>query len=244
MILSITRVFNGARWIAEHLSSVLSICDHALVLDNHSTDDTVDICNATPHVTVLSNSSTILNEAGDKNQLVAEAKRRFNPDWIVFLDADEILIDYDALLSAIQSGKAPAYMLHIWSCWNSPSQVRVDGIYGRCWRSSCFDLRQTDGRWVERSPNGPNLHCNNIPADLQGRAQRAVSPEVRVRHYGYMLKEDRLRKYRWYHDIDPQGLYLAGEDSYRHSIQGDVPEFPAEARYMHGGPLSIAPFPP
>lgn len=241
-IVGCTRVKNGGRWMREHLESVLAVCDEVVVLDNHSTDDTVNICMDFAQVSVVVNPSVLLNEAGDKNYLVQEVKRLCSPDWILFLDADEVLLDPGGLLTNINSGRASAYQVHIWSCWNDPTQVRVDGIYGRCWRASCFKVAASNCKWVERSTQGPNLHCNNIPQDLNG-FDRRCEPEVRVRHYGYMLKEDRIRKYHWYIDIDPHGLYLKGEDYYRHSVQGDMPEFPADAKYMHGGPLSIVPFP-
>ena len=242
-IAGITRVKNGGRWIEEWAAAMLHVCDQVLVLDNRSTDDTVEILESfAPRVQVMFNPSRALNEAGDKNVLVAALRERMNPDWCVFLDADEILLDGEALLKNIHSASAPAYSVHIWSCWNDPEHVRQDGIYGRCWRASCFNMRETNGRWEERSPDGPNLHCNNIPGDLQSHVQRC-NPEVRIKHYGYMLREDRIRKYHWYINIDPMGLYLAGEDYYRHSVQGDLPEFPAQARYMHGGPLNIIPFP-
>jgi hypothetical protein len=243
MIAAITRVKNGARWMEEHISSILKVCEQELVLDNHSTDETVEICHQfAPRVTVITNPHSDLNEARDKTYLALEARRLLTPSWCLFLDADEILLDHQTLLDNIYSQCAPAYQLRIWSCWDSPEQVRVDGIYGKCFRSSVFQLIATHGKWNQHSPSGPNFHCGSIPPDLHGRSKRCY-PEVRVKHYGYMLREDRIRKYNWYRASDTQRIYLNAEDGYRHSVQGDLPEFPADAKYRHGGPLTLIPFP-
>jgi hypothetical protein len=59
---------------------------------------------------------------------------------------------------------------------------------------------------------------------------------VALLHYGYLHKEDRIQKYRWLISIDPHN---EGEDFYQHCVQGDLPEFPADATYKHGGPLRL-----
>jgi hypothetical protein len=58
-------------------------------------------------------------------------------------------------------------------------------------------------------------------------------------HYGYLCKEDRLRKYEMLNRVDPGN---EAEDCYRHIVQGDVPEVPASAVLRHAGPLQLAPY--
>jgi len=63
---------------------------------------------------------------------------------------------------------------------------------------------------------------------------------VALFHYGYLHKEDRIAKYNWILSIDPHN---EGEDFYRHCVQGDLPEFPADAVFRHGGPLRLQKLP-
>jgi hypothetical protein len=57
---------------------------------------------------------------------------------------------------------------------------------------------------------------------------------ARLLHYGYLHREDRIRKYEWYTQQDPDNQ---AEDFYRHTVIGDL--FPAEIRFRHGGPLKL-----
>jgi hypothetical protein len=57
---------------------------------------------------------------------------------------------------------------------------------------------------------------------------------VRLLHYGYLHKEDRVRKFHWYNKIDPNNAF---EDQYRHMVIGDV--FPADSSFKWAGPLEL-----
>jgi hypothetical protein len=79
------------------------------------------------------------------------------------------------------------------------------------------------------SGRGGNFHCGNVPLGLTGDSRML---NVRLKHYGYMTREQREAKYRWYTAIDPGN---STEDFYRHI--GDVPG----ARYAPGPP-QLAPW--
>ena len=81
------------------------------------------------------------------------------------------------------------------------------------------------------------MHCSNAPG--LGKA-RFAPLQVCLLHYGPLHREDRIRKYRWITSIDPHNEV---EDFYRHMVQGDLPEFPADAKFVHGGPLVLQTLP-
>jgi hypothetical protein len=87
-----------------------------------------------------------------------------------------------------------------------------------------------------------NFHCSSIPQEL---LYKSVGTDVRLLHYGYMDKADRIRKWHWYNSIDPvnvgEGFDRRRPDrgSYPHIVQGDIPEVPASASLMHAGPLEL-----
>ena len=209
------RVKNEGRFIGEALSIALELCDLAIVFDDHSTDDTVSICESFGRrVTVLPSPFEGLDETRDKNYVLRRIVER-NPEWVLWIDGDEILerSGPDQLRKAVVTAPgAAALSLRISYMWDDPSHVRTDGIYGRFTRPSLFRLRnQPLDRLVFRASGcGGNFHCGNIPQGLLGEIRQ--SP-VRLKHFGYMSAEQRQTKYAFYTTIDPGN---SAEDNYRH----------------------------
>lgn len=240
------RVKNEERWIERVLLSLRPVCSYICIFDDHSTDDTVGIIRRVSKrhafeeilVEVLRSPFEELDEARDKTWLAKCIMNECSPDWILAIDGDEELSadQVPLLLKSIASGRAPAYRLKIRYLWNDQKTERVDGIYGRFYRPSLFLTSGTSFDFRTGGGGGSaNFHCSNVPADRIGHA---IESEAALLHYGYMLQEDRIRKYHWYNRID-SGNEL--EDRYRHMIAGDLPEVPAECRTKHAGPLTLKP---
>jgi glycosyltransferase involved in cell wall biosynthesis len=228
------RVKNEARWIDRSIRSILPVCERVIVMDDHSTDGTPDICAAIPGVEVLRSPFEGLDETRDKNWLLVEATairpRPEADDWILMIDGDEMLApaSVPAVLAAQQT-PSRCFSLRILYLWDSESQVRMDGIYGRFARPSMF--RPDGSPFLARARGG--FHCGNAPMALQRVAQWL---NAKLLHFGYLYREDRLRKFEWYNHQDPGN---ALEDGYRHVVIGD--SFPAESAFLHAGPLKLAP---
>lgn len=233
-IAGMLRVKNEARWIERAVGSLLPICHEVYVLDDHSDDGTPEILRGIPGVTVIDSPFTGLDESRDKNHLLA-AVRRTGADWVVHIDGDEEVFapDREKLRAWIGHTQTMTLSFQILYLWGDEKTIRTDGVYARMRRSSAFCLHGA-GEFRSTSRNG-NLHCSNIPANL---AHRGYDTQIRLLHYGYMLREDRLRKYEWYNRVDPGNT---AEDRYRHVVQGDIPEVPASARTKHAGPLTLQP---
>ncbi len=231
MVIGIMRVKNEARWIDRCISSILPVCDRVIVLDDHSTDSTPDIC-STLHekVQLIPSTFTGLNEVRDKNFLLELAIAE-KADWIVSIDGDEMLANgaEQQLLCEIQKSEVPCLSLRVLYLWDSEDRVRVDGVYGDFHRESVFrpDKRH---RFLGTSAGG-NFHCGNVPAGIRGKRKIVDAPLL---HFGYMHREDRLRKFYWYNEQDPGNMI---EDCYKHLVIGDL--FPAESKFNYGGPLRV-----
>jgi glycosyltransferase involved in cell wall biosynthesis len=223
------RCKDGAPWISAVLDALLEVCGKVVLLDNHSTDATAEICRTKNNVLVIPSVFSDFDEARDKSYLFQALKCSYDPDWVITLDADEVLVDPDAVVKTAESGTAWAYRIHFYFLWNGQNTIRTDGVYGDFWRSRIFNARHTSGRWDGR------IHCEGVPNDLLACAARS-NPAVHVKHFGPMLKEDRLRKYYNYRQIDPNNAW---EDDYAYSVLGDLPEFPTTMQFKHGGPLKL-----
>ena len=79
------------------------------------------------------------------------------------------------------------------------------------------------------------MHCSSVPQEL---IHGYGDCPARLLHLGYMLKEDRLRKWKWYTSVDPNN---PSEDNYKHMIIGDREDLPVTSRRLHAGPLQLVP---
>lgn len=242
------RVRNEERWIAEVLRSMLPVCDAGIALLDDSSDDrtftivqqvaaeALDKAGCERIVPIHSPYGRVagIDEGRDKDLLVGHAMTLFDPDWIVSIDGDEVLAPgaKEAIRGCVTHGNMWAYSFKVVYLWDRVDQIREDGIYGNFWRPSLFFTRASDLKF-RRTAHGGNFHCSNVPGDLLGSVGQA---RCRLKHYGYLDREQRIAKWQWYNAVDP-GNQL--EDCYRHVVQGDIPEVPASAELVHAGPLRL-----
>lgn len=239
---AILRVRNESRWIKEVIEGCLRATPYVLVFDDNSTDDTLAIAAKAGAMVIPSpfrEEPRVIDEARDKDWVLLCARELWNPDWVLMVDGDEVLMgaDLDTLREAIapEQDDVDAWSFQIVYLWDRPDQIRVDGIYGDFFRPSLFRARGST-LLFRRTPYGGNFHCSSVPAD---RILGHVRLPVRLKHYGYIDREQRIAKWHWYNSIDPRNEF---EDCYRHMVLGDVDELPASAKLKHAGPLRLAPW--
>lgn len=244
-IIGAMRIKNEQRWIARSIESQLPIVSRLLIFDDHSTDDTVEICKSFPGVEVFrSPFDGSLNEVRDKNWLLDRLNEvAAEGDWIMMCDGDEELAPGSAeqirWIVDRQGANQGTFRFQVLYLWDSPSQIRVDGIYATFYRPSLFRLVP---RQKFQSVSGGGFHCSNAP--VPGGSART---NVKLLHYGYLHRADRIRKWEFYNTHDPKNRSEGYEDAfperrtYPHIVQGDIPEVPANALLIHAGPLQLQP---
>ncbi|MGA1871584.1 MAG: glycosyltransferase [bacterium] len=214
-VLCAMRIKNEAEHIHQVLSQALVLCQRAFIFDDHSTDETVAICQSFgSQVRVIESPFNDFNEARDKNFLLKKIIEA-DPEWVLWIDGDEVLerSGPEKLKYTIDNTRGiVAYSLHISYVWNDPQHIRVDGIFGRFNRLSLFRLKDQNVKQLYfpagRATTG--FHCGNVPKGLVGKTKEL---NVRLKHFGYMSKEKRRTKYEWYTTMDPNNR---AEDNYRH----------------------------
>lgn len=262
MTFGLLRVKNESRWISLAIKSIQPLCEKIIILDDGSTDTTADICFSAGAMVYQKSG---MDEPTGKDWLLArlwENGARIG-DTVIMIDGDESLCPEDIpnLQAAIDHGLEAAAFRIVY-LWDTPEQVRVDGIYSGFTRPSMFRL--TDRTLSFMQTGGAGFHCSNVPQQLIAKAGPLP---VRLLHYGYMHREDRVRKYCWYNakewypNGDPHVMEMAMqcepnswergltmkdcpvslrlEDGYRHMVVGDI--FPADSRFCHAGPLRLTP---
>lgn len=244
-IAGMLRVKNESRWIKRVIESLMPLCDAGVfVMDDGSTDETRELCRQSGAEALPSPfQGELLNEARDKNWLMERILNRANPDWILCIDGDEELVSCDIPLirKACESAAFDCYTLQVLYLWDSPNQWRVDGPYSDMKRHSLFRPRK--GMEFKslyqraKQPVHTGLHVSNAPV-WRIEPSRTGKLPARLLHYGYLDRQDRIRKFEWYTSIDPGNEI---EDSYRHIVVGDLPELPANTVTKHAGPLQLEP---
>lgn len=240
-VAAMLRVHNEARWIKRVIESLRELCgDRIFVLDDESTDDTRHLARlAGARVYADPFDGQPLDEGRDKNWLTQAVISECDPDWILCVDGDEELepLGAEKIMATLRSPQFDCYGLRFLTLWDRPDQVRVDRWYGNFARQGLFRASVAQ-EWkcaYEGCGTHAGLHVSNAPAGMQWAVISAY-----LIHYGYMFKEDRIRKYEYYNGIDPNNEI---EDRYRHIVQGDIPEVPAEAELKHAGPLELRKLP-
>jgi glycosyltransferase involved in cell wall biosynthesis len=235
-ITAMLRVQNEGRWLGEVVASIQRLTGDIVIFDDHSTDNTRDIALAMG-CRILDSpfDASDTNETRDKNRML-EFVRRSKPDYVLAIDGDEVLERHAprCILAALE--REPGVLsFPVRYLWHDREHYRADGVYARFTRASMFRLKDQPAavKYVPAGAAKCNFHCGNVPAGLHGHG---VTLPVDLLHLGYMLREDRLRKFAWYQAKDPDNAY---EDGYKHMVLGDLPEYPATMRRAHGGPLKI-----
>lgn len=195
------RVKNESRWIKRAIESIQPLCGVILVYDDGSTDDTVDICLSLGCriVRASAGNGAKMDEPTAKDWLLATLWRMAGAcigDTVIWIDGDESLCPEDIpnLRDAIDYGVEAAAFRVVY-LWNDEQTVRMDGIYYGFTRPSMFRLTSRDLSFMKTG--GAGFHCSNVPQQLIAKA--APLP-VRLLHYGYMERPDRVRKYCWYNE--------------------------------------------
>lgn len=205
-IVAMLRIKNESEWIAEVLASLERAVDEIVILDDHSTDDTVRICRTfTKVVDLHEQEASDVDEVRDKNLLLQMALRR-EPEWILAMDGDEVL--EESAPERIREGirVAPPQVVTLafeWLYfWDDRAHYRVDGKYRDLWHPRLFRVTGQDVESLVFVPteHGGNFHWSSLPANIVGLSRQL---DVKVKHYGYLHRSLREAKFAFYRTHDP-----------------------------------------
>lgn len=240
-IIAALRVKNEGRWIREVLEAI-QWCEAIYMMDDHSADDTREIARVADAEVIESPFDTF-DEARDKEWLIERVAQKHKlGDWVLMVDGDEVLEPgaEAGIRREIARGGAISLSFQIKYLWNSRTQYRVDGVYGGYNRPRIFRL---DGRYSFRRSGAPgNLHCFCVPESCARNYRRTP---ISLLHLGYMDKEDRMKKWKFYNALDPFNVNEGYDPkhpergSYPWIVQGDIPAVPAHLKLKHAGPLEL-----
>ena len=221
-IVGIYRVKNESRFIEQSLKSVMDICSEIIILDDNSTDNTVEICSGFDKVTnVTKQKDLILDETRDRNYLFENA-RKLDPDFILSVDGDEIFMPnaFDILFEETSTiyPNSDVFDFQFLTLWDNVNTIRTDGIFGYYWQKRLLRMKnQPLSLLFVENDNPGNIHCGSIPPSSVG-FDRTAKSSVKIFHLASLDDEVRQRKYEYYTKTDPDSV-LTG--AYKHMISGE-----------------------
>jgi glycosyltransferase involved in cell wall biosynthesis len=202
LVACLVPVRNGEADLPGWLASVRRFADVVVALDDGSTDRTAELLEADPLVaTVLRNPERAGYEGWDdaaNRARLLEACSELEPEWVVFLDADERVDAADAreLRRFLATDAIPgcAYGFQHYRMWGR--QCDPEATY--VWRAFAW------------SPEGlelpeQRLHFDPVPVAIP-RAQW-VPTTIRVRHLAAVDERRREARLWKYAEADPAGEY-------------------------------------
>lgn len=189
-VVILTPVKNEA-WIVERFLAVATRCaDLVIVIDQNSTDDTVQICRRFERVHVIANPSRDYDENARQCLLIDEARRLVpGPRVLLALDADELVAadatataDWRAMLAA-----RPGTVVY----FEKPDLYES---VTRCIRyATPWPLAYCDDGAAHR---GRLVHSIRIP--MPENADRLVLNQAKIVHYGLARPQAQRAKSRYY----------------------------------------------
>jgi glycosyltransferase involved in cell wall biosynthesis len=185
----------AGRYLETWLRHLLTFCDEVRLLDDGSSDETVEIALAyEPEVKITARAgrSFLSYESEARNELLRWTMGA-EPSYVLSIDADEFIGDAGMVREAALSG-APVcalWMREVWKVSGDELGLRVDGQWGdrRCpllWQAPD---RLRGGRWqIPRR----RLACGREP--LAVRSQKGVDTGVGIYHFGWTREADRVAR--------------------------------------------------
>lgn len=208
-ILCVMQLHNEARYLEGCLAHLRGHVDGVVALDDGSTDGTGALLEqdslVLDRMTLPVCHPHVWDELRNK-QVLLERARDLGADWVLVCDADErfetaFLESLRHIARALPSIPPAAVVMSVKELWNSPTQYRIDGVWGTKRQARFFSL-PADIRFDRNQA----LHGSWLPDAYVEQARM-----IRMFHHLYHLKsirhEDRVRRRDLYKRLDPDRRY-------------------------------------
>lgn len=186
------------RYLRRVLERCSEFSDAILVLDDGSTDDTVELSKSFLKAVVKKRQSDGFwgqDETPARAELWERSVKLAQGGWILFCDADQLLVGDPR--PYCYSWEVGIWAFPLADCWDSEDQMRVDGPwqYGpqtpRPWLVNTASLKNFKPEWARHG-----LHVGHLPSNLL--LPTAAAPTLWWRHLGWCKAEDRIAKQQKY----------------------------------------------
>jgi glycosyltransferase involved in cell wall biosynthesis len=193
---------NAEHDIPGYLGSVGRFADAVVALDDGSTDRTAELLEASPLVQCLLQNPRRHTYAGwddsANRQRLLDAAAPLDPDWVVFVDADERIDREDgaAIRELVEGPGRPghAYGFRVF---------RMVGDAGHYDQAKLWVYRMFRFEPGQELPS-KRLHLVPVPTSIP--RERLVKTTIRIQHLGGLTEDRRAARLRKYDEADPERM--------------------------------------
>ncbi|WP_406543585.1 glycosyltransferase family 2 protein [Clostridium ljungdahlii] len=197
----------SGKFLERVLTHAAKYVDNVVILDDASEDNSVEICKKVFEnmaLTLVQNKKHGFNNEVILRKQLWEITASTNPDWILFLDADEIFEDRicKVIRELINQPNFDYYAFRLYDMWDE-NHYREDFYWKSHKYYRPFLIRYQPNfnyNWQEKP-----LHCGRIPENIFSLP--GCICYVKLKHLGWSTKELRQSKYIRYLKADPEGKY-------------------------------------
>lgn len=216
-VLGLLQFRDEMRFLPGYFENLRPLVDGVIALDDGSTDGSTEFVAARPEVLELVRlpprpPGSDWDEATNRRLLI-ETAWRHEPDWLVAVDADERLeVGFrrraERQIAAGLCDGISAYNIQVRELWDLPSQMRVDGIWGRKKSPRLFQARR-DHQFHELG-----LHGYWAPLDSRLPHGDFAQADLYLYHLRMIDRADREARRARYERLDPDCRFQAIGYSY------------------------------
>jgi glycosyltransferase involved in cell wall biosynthesis len=198
----------GDRYLRSALRAWSDFADRIVILDDNSTDKTVEVARSFEKAVVLerygANEAMWGRESAARRELWDAALENSEPgDAIFWLDADMVpMRDPREYLD----DRIDSYLFTLYDLWGEDDYGRLlyrDDAYWRAhFAPRVWMIRRPHELKVEWNLRG--VHCGHLPANWRVERPFYVPPSHGLLHYGYFDPADRHEKYAQYAKVKAQ----------------------------------------
>lgn len=195
------------RYLSRVLRSLVGHIDEAVIIDDGSTDDTILICKeilGEIPLHIITNKESMFSNEVNLRKLQWEATIKTNPDWILNLDADELIEEkfWDKASDILDNPDFEKCCFRLYDMWNE-TEYREDEWWNAHSHADTYMLRYREDfqyQWKD-TPQ----HCGRFPSNCG--IFTGAGEVFRIQHMGWAKEADRLIKFRRYQTLDPDAVY-------------------------------------
>ncbi len=197
----------AGRYLKEALEKHRQCIDAAVIIDDGSTDNSIELCQEAltgVPLRIIKNDKSMFSNEVELRKLQWNETIKTNPEWILNLDADEIFEDKfkDVVKQLITVPGVYAYRFRLYDFWDG-THFREDGYWCAHLFYRPFLVRYKPDfayEWHEQPQ-----HCGRFPRNILFLPW--ADSDLRLKHMGWAQPGDRLQKFIRYRKLDPEGKY-------------------------------------
>lgn len=197
----------GNRYLRQVLEEHRKYIDEAVIIDDASVDNTVDVCLDTLQgipVRIVRNDISKFNNEVDLRKQQWEETLKTEPDWILNLDADEIFESRfsEEIHLLLKQSEVDVVCFRLYDFWNQ-THYREDHLWRSHFTYRPFLIRYRHDfvyNWKE-TPQ----HCGRFPENIFELPHQLS--DLRLKHYGWAKSEYRIEKFQRYMLLDPEAKF-------------------------------------